>query len=128
MPTRQASALAGVSRAPQPASPGPRPAPANKLTTQEEALILETLNSERFVDQAPEQIYAVLLSEGTYLFSVSAMYRLLRREKQMAERRRQARQQPGKSRNWSRTSPERCSPGTSRNSLGRPRGPTLTRT
>jgi len=80
-----------ASRAVKPASTAPRPVPANKLTAQEEALILETLNSERFIDQAPEQIYATLLSEGTYLGSVSAMYRLLRREKQVAERRRQAR-------------------------------------
>lgn len=102
MPTRQASALSGVSRAtmhrhqqvsqaPKSASTAPRAVPANKLTAQEEALILETLNSERFIDPAPEQIYATLLSEGTYLGSVSAMYRLLRREKQVAERRRQAR-------------------------------------
>lgn len=69
----------------------PRPAPPNKLTPAEEATVLETLNSERFVDQAPEQIYAILLSEGTYLCSVSTMYRLLRRAKQVQERRRQAR-------------------------------------
>lgn len=125
MSSRAASALAGVSRAtmhrrqqaalaPKPASTASRQAPANKLTTSEEALILETLNSERFIDQAPGQIYASLLSEGTYLCSVSTMYWLLRREKQVAERRRQARH-PGKSRNWSRTSPVRCSPGTLRN-------------
>lgn len=65
--------------------------PANNITTSEEALILETLNSERFIDQAPERIYAVLLSEGTCLCSVSTIYRLLHREKQVAERRRQAR-------------------------------------
>ncbi|MGP4969214.1 IS3-like element ISAar44 family transposase, partial [Glutamicibacter ardleyensis] len=63
--TRRASSLAGVSRAtmarhkraerfpPKPVD-APRPAPANKLTEAEEALILETLNSDRFVDQAPE--------------------------------------------------------------------------
>lgn len=78
-------------RAPRPAPAAPRPVPANKLTAREEATILQTLNSERFVDQAPEQIYAVLLSEGTYLCSVATMYRLLRRAKQVAERRRQAR-------------------------------------
>lgn len=102
VPTRWASTLAGVSRAtmhrhqqatraPQPVAAAPRPTPANKLTTSEEALILETLNSERFIDQAPEQIDAVLLSEGTHLCSVSTMHRLLRREKQVAERRQQAR-------------------------------------
>ncbi|MGO2778905.1 IS3-like element ISAar44 family transposase [Glutamicibacter arilaitensis] len=101
--TRQASSLAGVSRATMNRrqnaaragralrATAPRPAPANKLTAQEETTILATLNSERFVDQAPEQIHATLLSEGTYLCSVSSMYRLLRRAKQVAERRRQAR-------------------------------------
>ncbi len=112
-----------ATRAPQPVVAAPRPAPANKLTTSEEALILATLNSERFIDQAPEQIYAVLLSEGTYLCSVSTMYRLLRPEKQVAERRQQARHQAGKSRNWSRTSQVRRSRGTSRNRLAQPRAP-----
>ncbi|MBM7768257.1 putative transposase [Glutamicibacter nicotianae] len=86
MHRRQQSAIA-----PQPAPSAPRPAPANKITTEEEATVLKTLNSERFSDQAPEQIYAVLLSEGTYLCSVSTMYRMLHREKQVAERHRQAR-------------------------------------
>lgn len=100
--TRAASALAGVSRAtmarrkqaklhPRTPQDAPAPPPANKLTTEEETRILQVLNSDRFVDQAPEQVYAVLLSEGTYLGSVSTMYRLLRREKQVLERRRQAR-------------------------------------
>lgn len=86
MHRRQQAALA-----PKPAPTAPRTVPVNKLTAQEEALILETLNSEQFIDRAPEQIYATLLSEGTYLCSVSTMYRLLRREKQVAERRGQAR-------------------------------------
>src|SRR5699024_9854651 len=37
------------------------------------------------------QIYATLLSEGTYLCSVSTMYRLLHDHAQVTERRRQAR-------------------------------------
>ena len=36
------------------------------------------LNSERFCDQAPAQVWATLLDEGTYLASISTMYRLLR--------------------------------------------------
>ena len=35
------------------------------------------LHSDRFVDCAPEQVYATLLDEGTYLASVRTMYRLL---------------------------------------------------
>lgn len=54
-------------------------------------MILETLNSERFCDQAPAQIWATLLDEGIYLGSISTMYRLLRAEHQVRERRAQAR-------------------------------------
>jgi putative transposase len=49
------------------------------------------LNSERFCDQAPAQIWATLLDEGRYLASVSTMYRILRSQHQVRERRRQAR-------------------------------------
>ena len=49
------------------------------------------LNSERFCDQAPRQVWATLLDEGSYLCSVSTMYRLLRQRHQVRERRRQAR-------------------------------------
>jgi putative transposase len=52
------------------------------------------LNSERFCDQAPAQIWATLLDEGTYLASVSTMYRLLRARAQVRERRAQARRPP----------------------------------
>ena len=37
--------------------------------------MLSVLNSPRFVDKAPPQIYATLLDEGTYLCSISTMYR-----------------------------------------------------
>ncbi len=53
--------------------------------------ILAVLNSERFCDQAPAQIWATLLDEGRYLASVSTMYRILRSQHQVRERRRQAR-------------------------------------
>ncbi|WP_298228180.1 hypothetical protein [Gryllotalpicola sp.] len=52
--------------------------------------MLEVLHSERFVDMAPAEIHAVLLDEGTYLCSVSTMYRLLARRGEVRERRRQA--------------------------------------
>ncbi len=35
------------------------------------------LHSERFVDVAPEETYARLLDEGTYLCSTRTMYRIL---------------------------------------------------
>ncbi|MBB6120559.1 transposase InsO family protein [Nocardiopsis algeriensis] len=48
------------------------------------------LNSERFRDKAPRQVWAALLDEGVYLCSVSTMYRLLRAQGQTRERRAQA--------------------------------------
>ncbi|MEV4130531.1 IS3 family transposase [Nocardia sp. NPDC049707] len=65
--------------------------PVNKLTVLERRRILDTLNSDRFVDLAPLQIYAQLLDEGIYLCSVSTMYRVLRENRQVSERRRLAR-------------------------------------
>jgi putative transposase len=69
----------------------PRARSHRALQPAEAAAILETLNSERFCDQAPAQVWATLLDEGTYLGSISTMYRLLRAEHQVRERRRQAR-------------------------------------
>ncbi len=71
--------------------PEPRARSHRALQPHEATTILETLNSERFCDQAPAQIWATLLDEGTYLGSISTMYRLLRAEHQVRERRRQAR-------------------------------------
>jgi putative transposase len=47
------------------------------------------LNSERFADQAPRQVYAKLLDEGTYLCSVRTMYRILEDNQSVRERRNQ---------------------------------------
>lgn len=79
-------------KSPAPTRP-PRPEPARQpraLTPDEESAVLEVLHTERFVDMAPAEIHAVLLDEGTYLCSVSTMYRLLRRAGEVRERRRQA--------------------------------------
>lgn len=61
------------------------------LTEQERAEVLAVLHSERFADRAPATIYAILLDEGVYLCSVSTMYRLLRANEEVRERRRVAR-------------------------------------
>ena len=53
--------------------------------------MLSALHSERFADRAPAAIHAVLLDEGVYLCSVSTMYRLLRSNDEVRERRRIAR-------------------------------------
>ncbi len=106
--TRAAAALTGVSRAtanraknpapPDPASlpvpvpgPVPVPVPVNKLSLAERLRVLEVLDSEEFVDQAPLQVYASLLERGQYLCSVSTMYRILAEAGQVTERRRLAR-------------------------------------
>jgi putative transposase len=49
------------------------------------------LDSARFVDQPPLQVYAQLLDEDTYLCSVSSMCRILGEHRQVRERRRLAR-------------------------------------
>ena len=84
-------------RNPQPAQPRTdrdrTPHPAT-LTETERARVLAHLHADRFADKAPEQIWATLLDEGTYLCSVSTMYRLLRENDQVRERRSQARHPP----------------------------------
>ena len=49
----------------------------------------ELLNSERFCDLAPRQVYGILLDEGAYYCSVSTMYRILNEYGEAKERRRQ---------------------------------------
>jgi putative transposase len=39
--------------------------------------VLDVLHSERFLDVSPEETYATLLDEGTYLCSTRTMYRIL---------------------------------------------------
>jgi transposase InsO family protein len=96
VPTRAAAVLVGVSRATAtrkprtPAPPGAR-VPANRLTDAERAEVLEVVNSTRFVDLPPIQIYAHLLDEGVYLGSISTIYRILGENAQVKERRRLAR-------------------------------------
>lgn len=59
------------------------------LSEVEQQRILDELHSERFLDAAPRQVYATLLSEGTLLGSISTMYRLLARRQETPERRNQ---------------------------------------
>jgi putative transposase len=60
-------------RPPEPRSPRPRPAPARALSEPERDAVLAELHSERFVDSSPEEVYATLLDEGTYLASTRTM-------------------------------------------------------
>jgi putative transposase len=68
----------------------PRGAPSNALSEGETTELLGLLRSSRFVDLAPAQIWAILLDEGRYVASISTMYRVLRANDEVRERRAQA--------------------------------------
>ncbi len=68
-----------------------RSTPRRALSEQERAQVLALLHSERFTDVAPASVYATLLDENLYVCSVSTMYRLLRTNDEVRERRRIAR-------------------------------------
>ena len=74
-----------------PAAPKERSKPARSLLENERRHVLDTLNSERFVDTAPLEVFATLLDEGVYLCSISTMYRVLDGNQEVRERRNQAR-------------------------------------
>ncbi len=71
--------------------PVTRPKPPRALGTVEGQAVLAALHSTRFADQAPPQVYAKLLDEGTYLCSPRTMYRLLDQAGEIKERRNQLR-------------------------------------
>jgi len=70
---------------------GPRKKSSRALDAVERIAVLSELNSERFCDLAPAQVYATLLDEGTYLCSERTMYRVLSDNAQVKERRDHAR-------------------------------------
>jgi hypothetical protein len=53
----------------------------------EKAKVRDALNSERFMDLAPREIYAILLDEGKYLYHWRTMYRILAEHNEVRERR-----------------------------------------
>jgi putative transposase len=75
-------------------SHGPRAPHPAALSPAERAGLLAVLNAERFADKSPAQAWAILLDEGAYLASISTMYRVLRAEGQVRERRAQAAHPP----------------------------------
>jgi len=71
-------------------SPRPRPCRtggARALTEAERTRVHELLCSERFVDASPAEVHATLLDEGVNVASVSTMYRVLRAQRSVRERR-----------------------------------------
>lgn len=96
IPVAHACRELGVSRATlyrhtsPPKPPKPRfSQPARTLSVDEVATLHRVLHEERFVDQPPAEIFAQLLSEGTYVASIRTMYRYLDRWGEVHERRNQ---------------------------------------
>ena len=99
--TAAACAALGVSRASvqrrraclaaPPTLPRPRPTPARALTAIQQKVVLDLLHEPRFADQAPAEVYAILLDEGVYHCSIRTMYRILDQHDEVRERRNQLR-------------------------------------
>ncbi len=53
--------------------------------------VLDVFHEDRFVDQAPAEVFATLLDEGTYVCSIRTMYRVLAANSEVRERRDQLR-------------------------------------
>lgn len=60
-----------------------------RLTAEERIAVLAVLHSDRFADASPCEVYATLLDDGVYLCSISTMYRILRVELEVRDRRAQ---------------------------------------
>lgn len=81
-------ARSSLYRARQPERPAsPRPTPPRALSQAERETVRDVLNSERFQDRAPRQVYASLLDEAIYLCSWRTMYRILDAYQEVRERR-----------------------------------------
>ena len=91
---------------------GPHPA---ALTAAEQAALLAVLDSERFADKSPAQVWAILLDEGLYLASVRTMYRVLTLASRSASAAPRRSTRPGSGPSWSQTARTRSGPGTSPN-------------
>jgi putative transposase len=77
-------------RAEKPRSTSARISP-RALSTEERERVRDTLNSPRFQDLAPREVYATLLDEDQYFCSWRSMYRILDENDEVRERRDQLR-------------------------------------
>ena len=73
--------------------PESRPTPKQALSEVEKVEVRTILNSERFADESPREVYATLLDEGVYHCHWRTMYRILSEHDEVRERRNQ-RQHP----------------------------------
>jgi putative transposase len=79
-------------RARKPKAPSaPRPTPSRALRPEEKAEVRAKLNSERFCDCAPREVYGTLLDDGVYHCHWRTMYRILEEHDEVRERRDQCR-------------------------------------
>lgn len=60
---------------------------ARALSLAERQAVLDVFHEERFQDKVPAEVYATLLDEKVYLCSISTMYRILRSQNEVRERR-----------------------------------------
>lgn len=63
-----------------------RPEPSNKLSLEEEQLILKTCNEPKFQSQPPSQIVPILADANIYIGSESTIYRVLKKYSQQHHR------------------------------------------
>lgn len=70
----------------------PRPRRSGReLSSEERQLVRDILHEDRFVDKAPAEVYATLLDKGQYVCSIRTMYRILKADGELRERRNQRR-------------------------------------
>jgi putative transposase len=89
--TRMPEASAPAPESAAKPEPAVRTASPRALSPAEQAQVRELLNSARFQDLAPREVYAALLDEERYLCSISTMYRVLAAHAEVRERRNQLR-------------------------------------
>lgn len=68
-----------------------RPTPARALSHEDREKALSALHAPEYVDKAPAEVHASLLSQGEYICSVRTMYRILAACDEVRERRNQLR-------------------------------------
>jgi len=73
---------------PRRAQTSPQASP-RALSQPEKDAVRQELNSERFQNFAPREVYATLMDEGRYLCSYRSMYRILSENNEVRERRNQ---------------------------------------
>lgn len=72
-----------------PSQARPKVCSPRALSRTEQQNVLSLLNSERFQEHAPREMYATLLDEGIYVCHWRSMYRILAANQQVSERRNQ---------------------------------------